>query len=55
MSAESQLILAFHDYVDEFGLDALVEKIWPGINIGELFADIYNAGLIPEDVMEEFL
>lgn len=52
---EKLLISVVNDYADDNGLDGLLDELFPGASIGEIVNDMFNAGLIPEDVMERFL
>lgn len=52
---DKKLIEAVNDYADEEGIEEVLDRVFPGATIGEIVVDMYNAGLIPEDVMERFL
>lgn len=54
-SFEQALIQVANDFVDDYGMDGLFEEIFPGVSAGELLLDMYNAGMIPDDVLEKFL
>ena len=49
------LMNVVNDYVDDYGLDGLLEELFPGQTMGELVSDMYQAGLIPETTLEKFL
>lgn len=49
------LISVVEDFKDDNGVDELFEVLFPGASIGEIVNDMYEAGLIPDDVMEAFL
>jgi hypothetical protein len=50
------LISILNDYADDYGVVGLLEELFgEDINIGEIVADMWNAGLIPTDVMDKFL
>lgn len=52
---EKLLISIANDFTGDHGLEALFEELFPGMSPGELVRDMYEAGLIPDDVMETFL
>lgn len=52
---EWRLLQAVNDFIDEYGVEELFETLFPGSTIGELVVDMYNAGLLPDDTLEEFL
>lgn len=52
---EKALVEVANDYADDYGMDGLFEEIFPGVSAGELLLDMYNAGMIPDDVLETFL
>lgn len=52
---EAVLISVLNDFADDYGTDGLLDELFPGITVGEIVVDMYNAGLIPEDVIERFL
>lgn len=33
----------------------LLEELFPGITLGELTTEMYNAGLIPDDILERVM
>lgn len=49
------LISVVEDFKDDNGIEELFEALFPGASIGEIVNDMYEAGLIPDDVMEAFL
>lgn len=52
---ETKLISVLNDFADEYGTDGLLDELVPGASIGEIIVDMYNAGILPEDVIERFL
>lgn len=52
---EKNFISVINDYADDYGLEGVLEEIFPGQSIGEVLLDMYNLGGIPEDVLEKFL
>lgn len=52
---EKLLIGVVNDYVDDYSIQELFEILFPGATVGEIVNDMFNSGLIPDDVMEEFL
>lgn len=52
---ESELASIFDAYREDHGTDGLMDELFPGASIGEIVVDMYNAGLIPDDVLERFL
>lgn len=52
---EKELISVVNDYADDYGWEGLFEELFPGATAGEIVLDMYNSGLIPEDIMERFL
>lgn len=51
---EKLLIQVLNDYVDDYGVEALFEELGLA-SVGEVINDMYNAGLIPDDIMEKFI
>lgn len=49
------MISVINDYVDDNGLNALFEELFPGASAGEIVSEMWEAGIIPDDVMERFL
>lgn len=49
------LVEAMNDYTEEHGVEALFQEIFPDMTMGELIGEMYEAGMIPEDVIERFL
>ena len=43
------------DYIDDYGTDELFEELFPGRDVAEVFYEMYESGMIPEDLMEKFL
>jgi len=52
---EVVLISVLNDFADDYGTDGLLDEIFPGMTIGEIIVNMYDAGLIPNDVIETFL
>lgn len=52
---EKLLISVANDYAHDYGIDGLFDELFPGMSPGELIRDMYESGLIPDDVMEKFL
>lgn len=52
---EKLLISVVNDFVDDYSVEELLQILYEGASIGEVINDMFNAGLIPNDVMEEFL
>lgn len=52
---EKILISVVNDFVDDYSVEELLQILYEGASIGEVVNDMFNAGLIPNDVMEEFL
>ncbi len=48
-------IEAANDYASEHGVEELLQEIFPEASIGEVLADMYEAGLIPNDTLERFI
>lgn len=49
------LIEAVNERAEEIGLEELLEELFPGMSVGEVVGEMYEAGLIPEDVIENYL
>ena len=49
------MISVVNDFVDDYSVEELLQILYEGASIGEVINDMFNAGLIPNDVMEEFL
>lgn len=52
---EVSLISVINDYADDYSVVEVLDEFFPGITIGEIIVDMWNAGLIPTDVMDKFL
>lgn len=52
---EKLLMSVAEGFADDYGVDGLIDELFPNVSIGELVVDMYNSGLIPEDVLERFL
>ncbi len=50
-----RLIEAMNDYADEEGVEALLEELFPDMTIGELIGEMYEAGMLPDDVIERIV
>ncbi len=48
-------ISVMNDYAEEHGVDGLLEELFPSMTVGEFLLDCYNAGLLPDDIVERFL
>ena len=55
MTTKNKLISVVEDYAHDYGEDALLEELFPHLSIGEIVWEMYEYGMIPEDVLEEFL
>ena len=49
------LIEAMNEYATEYGVEALLEELFPEMTIVELINEIYEAGLLPNDVVERII
>lgn len=49
------LINTVNEYADDYSIEEVLEILFPGMSIGEIVNEAYEAGIIPNDVMEEFL
>lgn len=52
---ERLLITTTNEYVDDYGVEGLLDELFPGMSAGELVLQMYDAGILPEDVLEKFL
>jgi hypothetical protein len=52
---EVQLISVINDFADEYSMEELFDELFPGMSVGELVLEMYNAGIIPDDALETFL
>ncbi len=52
---DTLMIQVINDWVDDYGVDALLEEFFGSTTIGEVFVEMFNAGLIPNDTMEKFI
>lgn len=50
-----KIITTINDAADQFGSDEVLEQLFPGMTLGELVNEMYEGGLLPSDVLEEFL
>jgi hypothetical protein len=53
--SDANLINTINNYADEYTDEAVLEEFFGDMTIGEIIVDMWNAGLIPVDKMEEFL
>lgn len=51
----SLLINLVNEVADYSSVPEVIEQFFPGMSVGELISDMYDHGMIPEDVLEEFL
>lgn len=49
------LISVADSYYEDHGLEGLIEELFPKLTAGELIAEMYEYGMIPEDVLERFV
>lgn len=49
------MITVCNDFAEDYGVEAVLEELFPHSSIGELVYSMYEAGLIPDDVIEKFL
>lgn len=52
---EKNFISVINDYADDYGIDGVLDEIFPGMSLGEILYQHYELGGIPEDVLEKFL
>lgn len=52
---EDKLIEAINDYNGDYDEQAVLDIFFPDLTIGEIIIECYNAGLIPNDILEKFL
>lgn len=52
---EKLLISVVNDFTDDYSIEELLETLFPGASVGEIVNEMFNSGLIPNDVMEKFL
>lgn len=52
---EKELMSVVDDFEADYGISGVLEELFPGMSLGELVVDMYNSGMIPDDVMEKFL
>lgn len=52
---ERLFLTVMGDYLEDYTTDDLIEELFPGMSVEELFLEMYNQGVIPEDTMEKFL
>lgn len=52
---EKNFIDVINDYVDDYGLEGILDELFNGASLGEVLLDHYNLGGIPEDRLEKFL
>lgn len=51
----SRLIREMNEYAAEYGVEALLEELFPEMTVGELISEMYEAGLIPTEDLEKFV
>lgn len=49
------MIDVFDAHADDYGLEDLMEQIFGDMTAGEIIADMYEYGMIPNEVIERFL
>lgn len=42
-------------FIEDNGVEAVFEELFPGREAAEIFYEMYESGMIPEDMMEKFL
>jgi hypothetical protein len=52
---DNDLIDVFDGFVFDNNYTALFDILFPGASPGEIVLDMYNSGLIPNEVIERFL
>lgn len=52
---EKLFIAAIEGFVDDYSVEELVDELFPGMTVGELFLGMYEHGMIPEEDLERFL
>lgn len=52
---EKELASVVDDFEADHGVYGVLDELFPGVSLGELVVDMYNSGMIPNDVMEKFL
>lgn len=52
---EKELMSVVQEYADDYGVEGVLEELFPKMTIGELVVEMYNSGMIPEDILEGFL
>lgn len=50
-----QLIKLIDGYAEDYSALDVLDEFFPGLSLGEIIVDAWNAGMIPTDVMEKFL
>jgi len=52
---QNKFIEVVADYINDYGVDGLLAELFPNRDPSEIFWDMYEAGMIPDDMMERFL
>lgn len=52
---DTKLIDVVNEYWNDYGADAVLEDLLSDMTIGDVILEMYNAGFIPNDVLERFL
>lgn len=50
-----KIITTINLAADEYGVSEVLEQLFPGMSLGELINDMYEAGLLPDEDLEAFL
>ena len=49
------MIDVFQGFLEDNGVEALFEELLPNLTIAEAFVEMYDNGMIPNDLVEKFL
>lgn len=52
---ENEMVVVFDGFVADSNWSELFEILFPGASAGEIVLDMYNSGLIPNEMIERFL
>jgi len=52
---EKLLIKIVNEFADDYSVEEVLDILFPGQSFGEIMNDAFNAGLIPNDIMENFI
>lgn len=52
---QKNFLAVVQGYIDDYGVEALIEELFDGQTAAEVFYDMYELGGIPEDKLEKFL